>query len=589
MTIFAVADAFAKTGLAPPTLNALVADANNYSALLLQPQGEIEATTSFIRTRNRDLATAQFGRFLEDARTSQPDLVVTPEYSVPWVVLTNAINGTNSGPAEGKLWALGCESIRYSELQQWKRDLVNIAEVIFEPMQADDTRFVDPLAYVFRAPGTEPNAGSKLVVLVQFKTHAMGGDPHDFERNHLQLGTRIYQFGNYGGGISLTSFICSDFLGFTDGDAGFVRDRGLILHLQLNDKRQHAGLRAFRERLLKHVGKSTEIVTLNWARDTHVHVDGHDTGFRKFAGSSWCVKADDIDLADETVAANHRSGMYYTWLSEHRTHTMFLNFSPAAFAFTASKVERIGVNGPAGNRRGPQLDGAKTWDAANNSWRAVALLDDGFTSILAESGNASTNIRAIYDVCPLACERLVSLCGGTGITRNDWHTVSQLKSFSLPPDELVHRLTFCQPVHATSFAFRREQLRRCSHLWNALTDTAHLPAVLNDTLPSRELKWSGDKPHQNLRGKDGEAATVVYLGESTRSEAESVHGAIRKRLHQSLPEDIEGHEHNPHSTFRAKQRVAVWYSDNVGQRQLYVKIPRISDGQDDPADIRRAS
>jgi hypothetical protein len=236
-------------GLTAPMLNVLEADANNYSVHLLQPKGQIEATQAGIRNRDRIMANAQFGKFLEEALASEADLVVTPEYSTPWEVLRATLNGANRGPSQGKLWALGCESIKYSELLKIREELADIAIVIFEEMNPDDNQFVDPLAYVFRTTKNHSDGEPQLVVLVQFKTHPMV-DPHDFERNSLQVGTKIYRFGTYGTGITLITFICSDLLAFTDQDALRVYDRALILHIQLNNERQHASLLSFRERVL---------------------------------------------------------------------------------------------------------------------------------------------------------------------------------------------------------------------------------------------------------------------------------------------------------------------------------------------------
>jgi hypothetical protein len=235
------------------------------------------------------------------------------------------------------------------------------------------------------------------------------------------------------------------------------------------------------------------------------------------------------------------------------------------------------------------LDTAKTWDGVRADWTVGTPLDDGFVGVHAECGGASEQIKATYDKCPIAGERLISLCAGDAITQDKWYIVSRMCSFGLPQGELVRRLTFCQPTHIDSVEFRRTRFRRCGQLWNALTDVARLPAVLNDASPSFTLTWANDRPYQNMRGADNEAATVVYPDILMRENAESVHGAIRKCLNATLPEDAEGHEHNPHSAFRAKQRIAVWYTDNVGHRQLYVKTPAIADGQEDPTDIRRAS
>jgi len=117
MQTVAVAEVLAAEGLAPPILSVLVPNEQNYSALLMQPQGDIEISGAGVRSRNRALADAQFGAFLRDARAADADLAVTPEYSMPWSALTAALQAAVI-PSEGKLWALGCESIRYSELEQ---------------------------------------------------------------------------------------------------------------------------------------------------------------------------------------------------------------------------------------------------------------------------------------------------------------------------------------------------------------------------------------------------------------------------------------------------------------------------------------
>ena len=91
MQIVNVTYVLAAHGLAAPTFNALVPNESNYTALLMQPPGQIEASVGGVRNRDRGLALLQYGKFLDDARESQADLVVTPEYSIPWEVLVQAI------------------------------------------------------------------------------------------------------------------------------------------------------------------------------------------------------------------------------------------------------------------------------------------------------------------------------------------------------------------------------------------------------------------------------------------------------------------------------------------------------------------
>lgn len=175
MVIKPVSEMLAPAGLNDPQLNALVPCEDNYKVLLMQPCGHIDVGAEFVRNRDRELAKRQFGRFLIDAVESQSDLVVTPEYSMPWEVLLSAIR-TGNGPIRGKLWALGCESIKYCELEILRQDLAPFAMVLYEALTAEAARFVSPLAYVFKTLSAAGNNEERTVVLIQFKTHPMG-DP----------------------------------------------------------------------------------------------------------------------------------------------------------------------------------------------------------------------------------------------------------------------------------------------------------------------------------------------------------------------------------------------------------------------------
>lgn len=567
MNIVSVTQVLAGQGLNAPTLNVLIADENNYSVLLFQPKGQIEATQAGIRNRDRALADAQFGEFLAEATVSKVDLVVTPEYSTPWEVLHAALEGADSGPAQGKLWALGCESINYSELVNMREELAEIATVIFEDMEPDDNQFVDPLAYVFRTTKSDSDGEPQLVVLVQFKTHAMG-DPHDLERNLLQVGTKVYQFGTYGAGITLVTLICSDLLAFTDHDARQVYDRALVLHIQLNNNRQHHSLLDFRKRLLQFSGDQTELLALNWARGTHIYNDGHQLPINKFAGSAWYLKTDHIDLDDTTVAANHRKGFYYTWLESYKTHVLFFNFQLEVFNLTASKVVRMGVAGPVGGRRGPQLNKAKSWDDSGRKWDDSEPSNDGFDDICHECNGALAQVNATYKGCPLACERLLALCAGEVDDSLNWFHLDKMDSFFLHRDELIRRITFCQASHQDAVSFRLRRIKRCAHLWNILQTPANLPQPLLNDVNDFVLEWTPNAPHQNLLYQSGERATVMYLGEdSDDATIQKTYKAARERIRLSMDEEAGD---------RAKQRVVLWYRATDGNVQRRWDPPTIT-------------
>ena len=150
--------------LCTPTLNALIPNVDNYSVLLMQPHGNIQVSNTGVQNKDRSLANSQFGKLLEDAIKSHADLVITPEYSMPWDTLVKAIK-SGMIPEQGKLWALGCESIRIEELETLKQDIDSFATVIFEQLQSEPERFISPLAYVFVAPPSSDNGEAKAVIL----------------------------------------------------------------------------------------------------------------------------------------------------------------------------------------------------------------------------------------------------------------------------------------------------------------------------------------------------------------------------------------------------------------------------------------
>src|SRR5258705_8237641 len=102
MNIKTVTEILTPFGLVEPRLNALVPDERNYNALLIQPEGNVEGSTEGVWNRDRELARRQFKGFLDDAISTSADLVISPEYSLPWESLTTTIR-EGRFPASGKL------------------------------------------------------------------------------------------------------------------------------------------------------------------------------------------------------------------------------------------------------------------------------------------------------------------------------------------------------------------------------------------------------------------------------------------------------------------------------------------------------
>jgi len=551
MNIIPVTEPLSLSGFREPTLSVLVPNETNYRVLLLQPHGQITAGTDGVKNRDRDLALSQFGGFLDQARNTHSDLVVTPEYSMPWEALVNAIT-EGRVPVEGKLWALGCESIRYAELEGLKEQLAPFAELVYEPLDPDPERFLDPLAYVFLAPRVDNNE-SKIVVLVQFKTYPMGDNNH-FETNGMQRGTRVYQFGRIGHSLRLVSLICSDALVFLDADAVAVYDRSLILHIQLNPKPRQEQFRLYRDRLLRFQGDETELICLNWARNVEQWEGENSSCWHNISGSGWYLKPNTFDDRDETLNTNHRRGLYYTWLKPLYSHALFFNYERGVYLLEATKVAHIGVAAPVSRRRGPQLTRVLSWNPDTRIWIDSATADDGFAGIAEASGDAEGQITTLANESPLAAERVLALCAGSIGKVGDWPKVHLLDSCIIDSSEIVYRITFSQDAEDAARDFRVARLRRCGHLWNILSTPNLLPPALADFEHGFSFQWSPEHPHQNAGSASGNRATVIYMGEE--SSFEKV-----EETAMTAAENLRRAYADPDANLSARQRLAIWVRD----------------------------
>lgn len=560
MEIKPVIELLAPAGLGTPSLRALVPNEENYSVLLFQPRGRIEANGRGVRHTNRELARNQFRAFLHVAQTADTDLAVTPEYSMPWDVLVEAIKA-DSGPAEGALWALGCESVTYADLESLKQELATHAAVLYESLQPDPQRFVDPLAYVFRAPNSDRNGPGQLVLLVQFKTCPMR-DANHFEINGLQRGTQVYQFGDTGRSIRLISLICSDAFAFSDEDARAVYDRTLVLHIQLNPKPRQDQFRQYRCQLFRFKGGETELICLNWAKDVVEEGGPKERCWKNIPCSAWYLRPDTFDERDDTLSVNHQHGLYYTWLPSLRSHVLFFNYEPAIYQLTATKVAHIGVAGSLSSRRGPQLIAMRSWDGAASAWGDPQTPSDGFSSVVSECGDAQDEIARLAAKNPFEVERVLAMCAGKMGAREGWHSVRQLDSCVIEPSEVIRRMTFCQDTDPDACGFRIARLKRCRRLWDILRSDEHLPPALADLKAGFRFDWTPNTPHQNVISAGENRATVIYMGEEANdSQIETVAKRAAEYLQRSFAD--------PEESDAARQRLHVWYRNSDGTIELF--------------------
>jgi hypothetical protein len=553
-----VAPKLREKGLAPPVLEVLLPTADNYRVALLQPRGQITASEQGVFNKDRTTSSVQFAGFIHSSLDVH--LAVTPEYSMPWAVLLASLR-EGRHPQTSAIWVLGCESIKYAELLHLRDELAERADILFEDLLPDDSKFVDPVAYVFWTKRIDSHE-DRLVVLVQFKTVPMGDADH-FEVNGLQQGTKIYVFGGHGNQIRLATILCSDAFAFTDHVAEQLFDRSLLLHLQLNPKPRQSQYRRYRDSLFRFGKGETELLCLNWAENVEEwEAESKLRSWANVAGSAWYLQPDTFDDRDSTILQNHRRGLYYTWFQDIRSHALFFNYSPVIFNITASKVAHLAVPGSLSNRRGPQLTGVLSWDGAKAAWSGVAALDDGFAN-LAEQGSCPAELKNVGALDPIRAERVFALACGS-ISNREWYKVKKVDSFGISQSEILRRTTACQDTDVSAVAFRTARLQRMVRLSGILGDEGRLPAALKAFSSGWKFEWLETTPHQNLTQASGlgQRATVVYMGEEVLpSKVQEVKANISTYLHQS---SIDAD-----ASMEAKQRLAVWYRNANGEITLY--------------------
>lgn len=563
LNISPVSEILACAGLEEPTLAALIPNEANYRVLLMQPQGVIEINNS-VRNQDRDLARKQFRQFLLKAQKSDASLVITPEYSMPWETLMESIKA-GIIPSQGNIWVLGCESIKYSELNIIKQQSSPFATILYEPLNepldANLERFVCPLAYVFLALPKNGDTVPNTVILVQFKTCSMSDDNH-FEVNGMQLGSVVYQFGGTEQQLKLISLICSDVIDFYDKEAKDHFNNALILHIQLTHDPRHEVFLRCRRRLLGFKGDTTEIICLNWAAGIRQFYNGQYSSWNNISGSAWYIKSREFDERDEILCTNHQRGLYYTWFKTHQTHALFFNFAPAIYLLTSTKVAHIGVIGSGPKRRGPQLEQTCYWNDTTGTWIEQKVTDDGFSNVIGESGSAKEELLDIASRSPIEVERILALATGNIEDREDWHKTRFLDSCIIEASEVIKRITFAQDTDQQAKQFREVRLKRFGHLWDILKDGSRLPPALADFKNGFSFECLPESFHQNAISDTGKRATVIYMGEdSSDSRIEAVAKRVAEYLNRSITCPNECHD--------AKQRLAIWFRSIGGEINLY--------------------
>lgn len=500
-------------------LRALAPNRTPYGLMLLQPDGPIEGSIDRVGHADSAGAADVCGQFLTRAVEARADLVVTPEYCLPWAVI-GATGATDSRlvPEPGALWVLGCESITPQALEALVEQFRGAGHFVHHEPFADlgnvAGRYVDPVVYIFWA--TTAEGAAKLCYIIQFKTYPCR-DKLDVEITSLRTGRVIYQFGDGVQSIRLLTLICSDAFECGDDMIQQVHPNCLLLHVQLNPKPADDNYARYRTRLISVGSRSrVELLCLNWAAPV-----GEKTGntapvsWENNSGSALYVPPDGHRPDDNHIVTLHRVGIYYC-LSDKKAkwHSFYLN--RAAHALLLQK-EKVFYQGPVALE--PQfclnVSGRWRW---NGAWVDDPMPDDGFAGALTPYAALPVPLLGLLAQCPLAVERTLEMLTVPEDKTPDWHTVGRLGAMQVAVPESIRRVTVEQEPDPESKgrAFRKFRLERAQGALTLSGAGVPWPGGVVDLEQGFTFTWTIDDPHRNVTATaTGKRATVIFLGDES--------------------------------------------------------------------------
>ncbi len=522
MKIVSVEQRLKREGLKPPRLNALQADDTLYTVLTHQPLGRIHIAPDAICHANSLEAKQRTAAFLQLAATagSQPDVVVSPEYSVPWETLLEAIE-QSVVPEEGKLWVLGCESLPLGGLDAVRQRLAERAVVLDDdlfPGARTTQQYRNPLVYVFLTK-CSADKSTRLVLLVQYKT-VPSGDQENTEATGMLPGVYVYAFGTLPSEVRLITLICSDVFGFSKELIDSYYQGLFLLHIQLNNRPRHLLYKKYRQELFATAGE-TELLCLNWA-DNVVSIDKNgakEHSWKNICGSAWYLCSPQTNLSDDAILENHGHGIYYTRHEPIRAHALQFHYRPRVFLLQSTKVFHHAIPKPRSMRTGPKALKTFVWAQDQSRWveprTQDELPDDGFCEQLGKcsaGGIPLGDLHDLYRTGPIAVERALAITAGQFGVIADWHSPARIDSMCLCEQEVVRRVTVTQDPAPEAVKFRDDrfaltravaELRTCNYSW---------PSSVKALREGFKFIWRPEFPNRNVEAVDGTLATVVHAG-----------------------------------------------------------------------------
>lgn len=568
--------------LAPLPLKILQPTRDPYDALFVQPDGTLNAVNGRVSHYNQDTVHDLYKSIIAQAHHESVDLLVTPEYSLPWSIAED-ISTSQTQPKEGALWVLGAESITPNQLEEFKASQAQKGITVHcETLSQQNKTYLCPLLYFFWAR-SGPEAESQLCIFIQFKSVPCGGT---FETGNLYLGNTVYLFGDGQNEINFFSLICADVFNFNEGLVqNFHRD-ALILHVQLNEKPWHNDFSRYRGFLFS-VGSNSnvELICLNWATGVRWNTDGDRLNDKVWLHSPntafYLPKIRFNKIPDSEIDILHKKGLYYN-LVHKAWDSLFLNKNAQAILVQKYPLR---FDGDQSLTVYPKLTIKKRFSPENGEYRHELINgnNDGFLELLSEFkpddgspqedyNSLKINLREAHEQSPLAVERCLELLQGPPGKPKSWHNRYELSALHVAIEESPNRVTTHQEssTDRAGVDFRKKRIQTSLDASSLHTRPLSWPKPLTDISGGFSYKWVKELPHNNVISNDvnGEPATLILLNSSITKDAEIQYlklykGLASHALETSKPDKIV------ENIVKAKDRLCVVYKDNLSYRILH--------------------
>lgn len=515
-------------------LNALKNQATSYTIGIIQPLEDVIANDYEVRNSDTQSITLKYNNFFQKLFTDQRELVLSPEYSYPWQILSAQFD--NNFPARGVLWIIGCESISIDNLKQFINENEEKVKFIFEDLdQLDslgDRHFLDPILYCFNA--TYSDGTNKKIVVIQFKRRPMVDHVLELEKDHLIFGTKYYELRNDDTSTRLITLICAESI---DYDLELEPQKAYIIpHLQLNTKPFHSSFMDYRLDTFKR-NKNIEIICVNWAKGFKINGRAESL----YGGSAYYLHSSKIKVDDTRINDNHKKGVYYSYSTAQHYHRFTLNYEQHIFYLKSNPILQDQTANINQSRFG--IEAIKVFHWELNSWNECTNCDDKWQEKLNNLGYFN-RVSFLSACSPIAKERFLNITTGVNLSKIKWYSPQNLKSFHFNSDENPSKLSvFFNPnnqQNLNNITGKVNWLKR-----NILNQDIEYPDRFLDLQVVTDFSVTENYKESHINIRNGEScATFVGLGNDSEIEA--------KKVFTNIANAIED----------AQRKLIVWYEDD---------------------------